>query len=52
MVVEIAGRVNSTLDEIFFWLTLRSVSAVAAGFWRGLRGRGDSAGMADTLLLD
>ena len=33
-------------------LTLRSVSAVAAGFWRGLRGWRDSAGMADTLLLD
>jgi len=23
MVVKIAGRVNSTLDEVFFWLTSR-----------------------------
>jgi hypothetical protein len=33
-------------------LTLRSVSAVAAGLARGLRERGCSAGAADTLQLD
>ncbi|MEI8312468.1 MAG: hypothetical protein WCH98_17090 [Verrucomicrobiota bacterium] len=36
----------------FLFPTLMSASTVAAGFWRGLSGRGDSAGMADTRVLD
>jgi len=51
--MEILGGVRQTglaWKTISFAPTSRSVSAVAAGFWRGMRGGCDSASMADTLL--